>query len=119
MFVIRRKSDGRFWRNDKRGAWCSKDDAFVENLQDVKPFRTKAAAKASLGSNKYAYEWGRSQWEAKRKGEPVPECCSAVKRSWKGTTNKCQHLKDAEQADRDAWDARYELVPVQLSIKGD
>lgn len=121
MFVIRRRVDGKYWRNDKRGVWRRNDDGvWVADLQDVKPFRTKAAAKTSLPSNKNFWDWSRARYHAARDGNPpIPDCCKAVKHSYRGVTNKCSHVKAAEQADHDWWDANYELMPVKLSLVED
>lgn len=115
MFVIRRKSDGKYWRNDKQGGWRCKGDGFVEDLQDVKPFRTKGAAKASCNVTRHVTDWQRAGWLHK---ETRAECCKAVKwRQRGGWTNQCAHYKAAVKADEDRWNELYELVVVELRIK--
>lgn len=100
MFVVRRKSDLKFWRN---GGWCKARSAWTDDLQDVKPFRTIAAAKHSL--------MPRELFEEKH------ECCRKVKwRSRGGYTNKCEHFKAQQAKEEQQFKDTYLILAVKLFI---
>lgn len=115
MFVIQRRSDSKYWRNDKRGWYVTDDDGWVTDLQDVKPFRTMAACRSSISTNRPVYDWQRLCLEKKAPGE----CCYKVKYRYLGRfRNQCEHYKAAVKASRELWDSTYAIVPVELKLLG-
>lgn len=68
MFLIRRKSDGKYFKNRQSYAGrCSpKDDEWTSDPNDCQPFRTIAAAKTSRGwpsTHKYINIFCDGTWD--------------------------------------------------------
>jgi len=116
MFVVRRRSDGKFRRNSGGSIWRKmRPSEWVEDLAEVKPYRTIGAIRASIGPGKGTTGYHFS--EKVRKGELTNDCCKAVK--WnvlRGYINKCRHLKAMEQAEDAKFDRLYEIPPVKLVL---
>ncbi len=111
MIVVQRRSDGKFWRNTTgRGHWCLKPgEDWVEDLQDVKPFRNVVAAKHSFGVG--SFYWGREKYKE--------SCCAAVRWTQRGTKNKCEHYRAFEAERLKNFHDTYAMLEVTLTIEGE
>ena len=97
MFVLRRQSDGLFYRNTA-GAFFRKDQ-WITDLQDVKPFRTKQAILHSFYSELYEM--------------PCPEC----RKTWK-SYESCTHPGRVSKAEKlQRFFEKYEVVEIELHVK--
>ena len=115
MFVVRRIADGKYRRNSS-GSICRKmrPDEWVTDLKDVKPYRTVAAAKNSVGGPIQNAAWRFNQ--NLRNGALDNDCCKAVEWTYSGYKNKCQHFNaEVFKAERE-FSETYEILPVKLTL---
>lgn len=99
MFVVQRRSDGKFWRNTGGHGFCTRGEkSWVSDLQDVKPFRSITAILHSFNAKNiyWGQGWTGPNGQVGRPSTYVDKCCSQVKWSSRGgMKNQCQHYKAA------------------------
>lgn len=102
MYLLKRKSDGLYWRNrNNRGSW-------VEDPNDCKPFANKTSAMMCRGARVHPpYQRPQSQDEW-RDTELVREYYAAASR-W--------HARENRPARVAAFYNLYDIVEIQITIK--
>jgi hypothetical protein len=118
MFVLRRKSDGKFRTGkspSKARCWANENGYWIDDLQKVKPFHTAAAFKSKTGRHFYNLH-DRVMGYKKHLPPPPGECCKQMKSSYKGYTHLCEHFKKAMKLDQEEWNDTYEVLEVRLEI---
>ena len=96
MFLVRRRSDGQYWRNLSTGRTFTavygkvKQSLWTDSIKGIKPFAPSAAAKNSRLSGSTYPAWPTYQGWSREK------------------INKYR---------REKWDELYELIPVSVKVE--
>ncbi len=105
MYLLRRRADGKFWKNKAISVWaCSKSEQWTDNPSECKPFSTPGAAMKSRGASIPVGFTRPDEW--------TPESRTAYFRA--------QHEWYSQKnlpARKAAFNEKYEVVPVTIEVK--
>jgi len=112
MIVVQRRADGLYYMNNTGN--YSRREHWTNDLSEVKPFRGLRGALSSFAPT--SFYWGPGWSETPSTPSTfVDSCCSKVKTSWRGVTNKCEHYKAKQEASKQAFREKYKLVEVAIT----